>query len=542
MKYGSVYTPSALSTFVAQLLVDEIGPVEGPLNILDPACGQLSLLASIYDLVGDKGSYCGIDFDSEAIEQSRLYSAEHNFQVQLIEDDFIKPQTVETSESYWVKRLGKTDVIIANPPWSSEHLYERDELAEKGFALLDGQYDGYSLFVELGIKVLAHAGYAAFILPDSFFSAAELSLRRYLTSNTEIKVIARLGEKLFPDVHRATTVVVLRANKPRGDCPVKCFRLDTDTRKSVLRGDVTLYNAYRDGMHVVSQNRFNDANFTFDIDATDRDETLLNKIMSTGYGWTTHVKFHRGVELSKSGLISVCPHCGKASAPKRSEGIGSLRQCKFCGGSFTITENNRLLIMSEKPCDGYRSILVGESIGRYDFRGARYIKTGVAGINYKDASIYEGPKLLVRKTGMGLKAVVDLNSRMVSQTIYFFSPIHDPEDSVDELYYYCALLNSRVVYFFYSKRYGENEWKSHPYLTKKILQSLPMPSFDKDDENCQSISKLSRSLNGEYNREKDMLLEEQVVKRYGLNPREVAVIREELRKLPDLEAIKEMKY
>ena len=42
----------------------------------------------------------------------------------------------------------------------------------------------------------------AFIIPDSLFDAQNERLRKFLVEKTQIKVIARLGEKIFDEVTR----------------------------------------------------------------------------------------------------------------------------------------------------------------------------------------------------------------------------------------------------------------------------------------------------------------------------------------------------
>lgn len=73
-----------------------------------------------------------------------------------------------------------------------------------------GQYDSFVLFLELAYKMICENGVFAFIIPDSIFDSQNENLRRFLTQNTEIKVIARLGEKLFDEVNRATTIIVCK--------------------------------------------------------------------------------------------------------------------------------------------------------------------------------------------------------------------------------------------------------------------------------------------------------------------------------------------
>ena len=110
---------------------------------------------------------------------------------------------------------------------------------------------------------------------------------------------------------------------------------------------------------------------------------------------------------------------------------------------------------------------VGENLHRYSFDGIRYILPNVNGINYKSSKLYYPPKILIRKTGLGIFACID----------------------------YLGVLNSRVIYYFYLKKYGENEWKSHPYLTKNIIFSLPIRQVDDSNlEVCQKIAKLVKKI------------------------------------------------
>ncbi len=106
--------------------------------------------------------------------------------------------------------------------------------------------------------------------------------------------------------------------------------------------------------------------------------------------------------------------------------------------------------------------------------------------------------------------------------------------------YYLALINSRIVYYYYLKVYGENEWKSHPYLTKKIIFTFPIRPYE-GDETDKEIAELSKRLMRTYDRESDLQLENLIMKKYGLNKKEQHLISAEINRLPDLSAINNMK-
>lgn len=87
-------------------------------------------------------------------------------------------------------------------------------MEKAGFTLVAGQYDSYVLFIELAYNILSEDGVMAFIIPDSLFDTQNERLRKFLVENTKIKVIARLGEKIFDEVNRATTVIICQKSLP----------------------------------------------------------------------------------------------------------------------------------------------------------------------------------------------------------------------------------------------------------------------------------------------------------------------------------------
>ena len=144
----------------------------------------------------------------------------------------------------------------------------------------------------------------------------------------------------------------------------------------------------------------------------------------------------------------------------------------------------------------------------------------------------------MRKTGLGIYASIDYTGSMTSQTVYILK-FKNSNHKVP-LEYYLALLNSRVVYYYYLKVYGENEWKSHPYLTKKIIYSLPIRRFE-GSKLDQEIIKLASDIAHQYDYKKDVKLEQLIMEKYGLASAEKNIIYEEMNRLPNLSAINNMK-
>ena len=174
-KYGVVYTPDSLASFVADLLSNYMQQDSSIKlkNILDPACGEGALLKAFKEICKEKTVFVGIDIDKNATE-----NISDEFQV--FEKDSILPDSSTTTIKYWRKNLPKLQAIIANPPWSSEKIYGREDLKRAGFNLIEGQYDSYVLFIELAYNLLEENGFFAFIIPDSLFDAQNELLRKFL--------------------------------------------------------------------------------------------------------------------------------------------------------------------------------------------------------------------------------------------------------------------------------------------------------------------------------------------------------------------------
>lgn len=122
-KYGVVYTPDSLASFVANLLSNYMQQDSSIKlkNILDPACGEGSLLKAFKEICKEEIGFVGIDIDKNATE-----NISDEFQV--FEKDSILPDSSTTTIKYWRKTLPKLQAIIANPPWSSEKIYDREDL------------------------------------------------------------------------------------------------------------------------------------------------------------------------------------------------------------------------------------------------------------------------------------------------------------------------------------------------------------------------------------------------------------------------------
>lgn len=549
--YGVVYTPDSLSEYAADLLIEEFNKDAAAdtasidsLTVLDPACGEGALLSAAQKAIEARRGMpafrlIGIDIEADVIKsnRNRFDRSRYSFYA----SDALLPSETKPPADYWRSRGVHPALIIANPPWSSEKLYNKKRLSEAGYRFDVGQYDSYVLFIELCLNLLNGGGYMALIVPDSIFSSENCELRKYLAEKTQLKVISRLGEKLFPGVNRATTVLIVKKARPADTSETTCFRLTTALRKSYLAGEATLIDSHRQYSHIVLQKRFSEnPGYIFDIDTQQAEESLLRKMEGMSIKWDEVFRFGRGVELSKSGVVVTCPNCGMAQGYSKKQYKSGEKRCTKCGEIIEISQQTRGRIIDAAGHGGCKKIYVGEDLHRYEITGGSYIKMGVPGINYKDEKLYEPPKILIRKTGLGINACIDYESTYISQTVYSCNYLN-PNNTVP-LEYYLGVLNSRALYYYYLKKYGENEWKSHPYFTKDIIFSLPVPKVTAANAHlCRRIAEEVISMKGNYSRGTDLEIEKLVFALYGLSADEMDMVKAEINHLPDLGAINHMK-
>jgi len=587
---GAVYTPSVLADYVAKKVVHylfeaasggEVGGQRGGLDssrvrrlkILDPACGDGELLVAVWSALSEAiqamsragrivagpdplEALCGIDIDAAAVRSTGEKISELRggarvaTRLNLLSTNALFPFGLRPPEVGWDAvrtTFGAPrgfDIVIANPPWGADTGPYRERLEGGDFSLYGGQFDTADLFVELALAIVRPGGFFGFILPDSLFNAERERLRRMLVSQTEIRFIGRFGEKIFGRVNRACAVVVCCKRKPGALATVDCLHLTPAFRRAILGGGGRFEQAEGMLAHRVGQVRFaaNDE-CLFDIDVEKADESLVGRIKGSGATFRDYLSSSRGVELSKSGRVCRCCRCGLWMPLPMSPRA----KCPHCGASLSLSLTDAVRIVARRPVDGYAPILVGESVCRYRLETGYWIDVQKPGIKYKDRAHYEEPKIVVRKTGVGLSAAIDYSGSLTNQVVYALKP-RDVGKAVPPLEFFLGVLNSRALYYYLVKSYGETEWRSHPYVTQRQLLDLPVPRVDVGDgATCPQVHEIA-TLVGRHAvgangmpPEADAEVERLVSMLYGLSRKDYKRIYETLDSVEDLLPVRALK-
>ncbi len=207
---GAVYTPRRFAEFVAeQMLAVAKLPDKGRVRVLDPACGDGSLLHALLDAlpetVRERLDIVGFDTNAGAVHcsLSRLKMAYPGLSLRIEKRDFLECvfRTDGAGELFSNHApLESFDLVIANPPYVRTQILgaKQAQLLSERFGL-SGRVDLYFPFL-LGIsQILAPDGVMGVIVSNRFLTTKSgQTVRRELLKCFRIHHVWDLGDtKLF---------------------------------------------------------------------------------------------------------------------------------------------------------------------------------------------------------------------------------------------------------------------------------------------------------------------------------------------------------
>jgi SAM-dependent methyltransferase len=583
-KRGAVYTPSFLAQFVAtkaiSYLLEDFATEKGKqqislkylkgLRFIDPACGDGELLYYLWQeliawlnwrncggritrKISPAELLCGLDIDAKAISKTRrriarLNShtlAENNFK--LISTNALFPFNRSTHKGWGMTMRqfdakNGFDIVIANPPWGADTTNYRSNLLNGDFVLRKGQFDTSDLFLELAMNIVKPGGILAFIIPDSVFNRERIELRRLLLDSMKIELIARLGEKVFDNVNRGCAVVICKKAQCEKDSQVECFHLTPEIRRRILTREMTILEAQGQLGYTVPQRRFiQNAECRFDIDTTADEQKVIDLITKGRLSLRDFLVSARGMELSKTGRICHCKTCNLwMPTPTLKD-----PKCIHCKTPLSNDRRERSIVTNVLD-EGLFPLLVGETVTRYLAIPKHWVEMRVQGINFKDTSLYRDPKIVIRKTGVGISAAIDLSGAITNQVVYILR-LRDSSIQIP-LEVFLAVLNSRLMYYYLVKTHGEIEWRSHPYLTQTQILDFPMPKANwTHSEIKKTIVRITYLINEairiqtKLTPDVDAEIEKHVALLFGLTKNEYRIIYKTLDNVEQLLPVRELR-
>ena len=353
-----------------------------------------------------------------------------------------------------------------------------------------------------------------------------------------------MGEKIFDGINRACTIIIGQKAKPSKKHAIQCFRLNKSLRNEVLNQSLQLSQAEQMLSHYVVQERFiQNENYSFDIDLRKSESNIITRIEKSSQPLSLFVSNTRGIELSKKGVVCECETCKNwFPLPEK------ITKCPHCKSLLPDSNIKSESIVFDTP--QYKTVLfkAGEDLYRFTSDSKRWIDLSKKCINYKNLSLYKGEKILVRKTGVGITASLDYENAVTNQVVYVLklNPLFSEKITLEFL---LAVINSRFITYYLMKKYGETEWRTHPYLTQLTVKNLPIPLLDFTDNSVlEAISDVTTKVKNAIVNDKkqdislkiDAQIEKTVAQLFGLTRKDYDTIFKELSQAEQLIPIKRL--
>ncbi|MFX1250477.1 MAG: Eco57I restriction-modification methylase domain-containing protein [Promethearchaeota archaeon] len=329
---------------------------------------------------------------------------------------------------------GGFDIIVGNPPWIQSKFMNKAEknYYQSCFLSTKKQFDVFNVFVERSHSLLKQNGILAYILPTRFVMNPDYEIfRQYVLESYAIHEIIDIGEDVFKNVNMPSLILIAsKETDPTNRVNNKIsFKKDDSGKLTIFKQEYT-----------IPQRRFMlEPRQLFTIYQSEEVSRLCQTIREGSDSFRNFVINGRGVEIGKKHPLISPTRRDNKDAP----------------------------------------FLIGEDIKRYQICNKHWIRLGVPNINYKTTQLYQGSKILVRKTGTGINATLDKDNNYAIGVIYIFKP----KNTSPNIKYLLALLNSKLMLWYYFMVFGEQHKKTFPHLRQQCVLDLPIKRINSERGN-----------------------------------------------------------
>lgn len=220
-KYAEYYTPKAVASIMARLLVPQNTNLHS-VTCYDPSAGSGTLLMAIAHQIGrEKCQIYSQDISQKSSQMLRL-NLILNKQVKSIQnivkgDTLLEPAHKDASGS-----LKKFDYIVSNPPFNLDFSDTRDKIATDTVRFFAGvpaatgkdksKMAIYLCFVQHILHSLSAKGKAAIVVPTGFITAASgiaLKIRERIIDNGWLRGVVSMPSNIFATTDTNVSVLFI---------------------------------------------------------------------------------------------------------------------------------------------------------------------------------------------------------------------------------------------------------------------------------------------------------------------------------------------
>lgn len=239
--YAEYFTPQALSSAIAKILV-HMAPVEDKIyEIYDPSAGSGSLVLHLAHELGDgkfgnKARVYTQDISQKSSRFLRINMLLNGLKESL--ENIIEGDTLETPAHFRVRGedtsgLKKFDYITSNPPFKTDFSSTRDKIEQKwerttrffaGVPKIPAKKKDsmaiYLCFIQHILYSLKEDGKAAIVVPTGFISAKtsiEKKIRKHIVDNKWLRGVISMPANIFANTGTNVSVLFIDKSNTNGE-------------------------------------------------------------------------------------------------------------------------------------------------------------------------------------------------------------------------------------------------------------------------------------------------------------------------------------
>ena len=246
-KTGATFTPSKLANYLSNKLIGYYGDLSKSI-VLDPACGDGSLLISIAEQTDSIEKLVGFDTNKEYIAQTKKNLTEIGISNYKIENEDFLEISNKQNDLFSSNSLSEyADIIIANPPYvRTQNLgSEKSKRIAKDFNLT-GKVDLYYPFLIGMTNVLKKGGILGVITSNRYLTTKSgADIRKFLLDNYDILEVIDLGDSQLFDAAVLPAILIGRKKTSKTQLQSTCkFVKIYETHDSTERMTETVGSVY----------------------------------------------------------------------------------------------------------------------------------------------------------------------------------------------------------------------------------------------------------------------------------------------------------
>jgi predicted type IV restriction endonuclease len=346
-----------------------------------------------------------------------------------------------------IMATGGFSAVVGNPPylagreWHDALRQQRSYFGEH-YSCMTDQYDLYALFMQRAVELVGFGGYFGFITPSTWLNNEHYTrLREWLVQRARIE---RLGDYRDINVFHGATVLPIVIVSSRSKKPdykhrfiVERFRGETDSDS--LTTSVSVWAEF--------------PNLIFSLSVSEDDLPILRAIEKVSQPVSAWSEVRFGVKVYQR---------GKGTPPQTGE-----------------EAKQKLFESSIRESDDYYPYIRGKYVNPWHIdTGRAWLKYGPHLAEPRSLTLFTGPRVLVRRiVGDRLIIAPTKETLIADQLLHTVKPREDDPDCR----YLAALLRSRLVAYYFKKRFDRTE-KTFPEIRVAELRQLPIRAIDFSDQ------------------------------------------------------------